>query len=56
MSLHITPYAEGFSTAGVRTLEWLLTSVAVTVDFQAAGPRKGLVTCCADISILRLRV
>lgn len=55
VSLHVAPHAEGLAAAGVRALEWLLSSVRVAVDPERAGARKGLVARLADVAILRLR-
>jgi hypothetical protein len=32
VTFHVTPYAESFSTTGLRTLVRFLSGVAVTVD------------------------
>lgn len=56
MTLHIAPYAEGLAAAGMCATERLLASVAVGVDAQAGGPRKGLVACPADVAIMVLLV
>ena len=55
VALHVTPYAESLSTAGLRALVGFLASVAMAVDAKAAWSRKGLVACGADVSVLRLR-
>lgn len=54
VAFHVTPYAEGLSTARLRALVGFLPSVAMAVDAKAARSRKGLVTGRADVSILRL--
>lgn len=33
--LHVTPDAERFSAAGMRTFEWFLARVRMAVDLQA---------------------
>jgi hypothetical protein len=55
VSLHVAADAEGFATARLRTLVGLFAGVAVAVYAQAAGSREGLVTCRADVAVLRLR-
>lgn len=40
VSLHVAPYAEGFSTSFVGTLEWLFTSMRMIVDPETGRSRK----------------
>jgi hypothetical protein len=54
VALHVTSDAEGFAASRLRTLVRLLAGVAVAVDAQTAGAREGLVTCRADVAVLRL--
>lgn len=52
VSLHVTPYREGFPAAIVWTSEWLLACVAVTVYLQAGRPAEGFVACATDVAVL----
>jgi len=51
VSLHVAAYAERLSTPGLRTLVWLLTGVAVTVNTQTARSREGFVARRADVAV-----
>jgi hypothetical protein len=55
VALHVTPHAERFAAALMWAFEGLLACVTVAVDTKAAGPRKCLVACLADVTILGLR-
>lgn len=54
VTLHVTPDAKSFATAGLSTLVRLLARVTVAVNSQAAGTRERLVTCRANVAVLRL--
>ena len=56
VSLHVAPDAECFTTTRMRTFKRLLSSVAVAMDFETAGPREGFMTRRADVPVLRLWV
>lgn len=55
VSLHVAADAEGLAASGLWALVRLLTGVAVAVDAQAAGARKGLVAGGANVTVLWLR-
>jgi len=55
MPLHVTTHAKGLPTALMWALERLLARVAMAVNTEAAGARKGFVAGLADVTILGLR-
>lgn len=55
VTLHVAPHRERLAASRLWTFEWLFAGVTVDVDLQARWPAKSLVTCWADVPILRLR-
>ena len=53
VTLHVAANAKRFATSRVWALEGLFSRVRVAVDAKAAWSAKCLVTCRADIAVLR---
>lgn len=55
MPFHVASHTEGLAAPRLRALVWLLASVAMAMDAQAAWPREGFVASRADVAVLGLR-